>query len=142
MLAKFSVDKIVESINHFINRTGVTPIFMGANWDFNWVYLQDIISRVPNAVNLVGKTSLDQAFGVMRGSEIIVGYHCGLTNLGIMFKKKTVLIWVGASFPLATPLAIAPPETRGSTYQPLLAETLTIDRFLKTMAELYERKND
>lgn len=139
MLTKFSVDKIIESIRHFINRSGLTPVFIGAEWDLGWKYLTEIMGAIPGVVNLVGKTSLDQAFGVMRGAKLISGYHSGLTNLGIMFKKKTVLIWVGASFPPATPLAVAPPETRNTTYRPLLAEGLTIDRYVGIMKELHEQ---
>lgn len=137
MLTKFSVGKITRAINRFVDRSGLTPVFIGAEWDLNWTYLKEIIGAVANAVNLVGRTSLEQVFGLIKGAELVSGYHSGLTNMAIMFRKPTSLIWVGESFPPASPLAVAPPETRNTTYRPLLAENLTVDRFVDTMMELH-----
>lgn len=145
-MAQFSLEKMAESINHFVNYTGLTPVFIGAWWDLKWPnpriknYLPILISKIPGAINLVGKTTLDKAFGVMCGAELVSGYHSGLTNMAIMFKKKTVLLWATDRFPSETPLAIAPPNTRNTTYIPLLTGDLTIDIYRKTMIDLYERE--
>lgn len=142
-LHQFSLDKMAESIRNFTNSASLTPIFIGAWWDLRWPvpnspdYLQQLMSKIPGAVNIVGQTSLDQAFGVMRGAELVSGYHCGLTNMAIMFKKKTVLLWATDRFPKATPLAVAPPDTRMTTYIPLLTQDLTVDKFTGTMRDLY-----
>lgn len=137
MITKFPISKIIKAINQFVAQSGLTPVFIGAEWDLGWSYLREIILSVKGAVNLVGKTSLAQVFGAMRGAKLVVGYHCGLTNMAIMFRKPTALIWVRESFPPASPLAVAPPETRNTTYRPLFAEDLTVDRLVGTMNDLY-----
>jgi hypothetical protein len=138
MITKFPISKIIRSIKRIVRHTGLTPVFIGAEWDLGWPCLTEIIRGVRGAVNLVGKTTLAQVFGAMRGASLISGYHSGLTNIGVMFRRPTTLIWVGASFPPASPLAVAPPETRNTTYRPLMAEDLTIDRYVGVMRELYE----
>jgi len=136
ILRQFSVDKIVETLNHFVMQSGLTPLFVGSFWDLGWEPLGRIIKEVKGAVNLVGRTSLDEAFGLMKGASLISGYHCGLTNIGAAFGIKTVLIWDHKSFPRVTPLAVAPPETRKTTYVPLYAKGLTIDKYLGVMMDL------
>jgi hypothetical protein len=143
-VAQFSIDKMAASIADFTKKSGLTPVFIGAWWDLRWPvpnspsYLSELMSKVPGAVNIVGQTSLDQAFGVMNGAELVAGYHCGLTNIAVMFKKKTVLLWATDRFPANTPLAVAPPETRMTTYIPLLTGGLTVDKFSGTMMDLYK----
>lgn len=138
ILAQFSIAAIGESIRHFTNRSGLTPVFIGADWDLNYGPLRALMAAIPGSVNLVGKTSLDQVFGVMRGADIISGYHSGLPNIGIMFKKKTVLLWDYESFPSqVTPLAVAPPETRMRTYIPLDTAPLNIDKYVGVLTDLH-----
>jgi len=142
-MAQFPLDKMAEGINRFVARTGLAPVFIGAWWDFKWPvpgwkdHLPVLISKIPGAVNLVGQTSLAQAFGVMRGAKVVAGYHCGLTNMAAVFGKKTVLLWATGRFPENTPLAVAPPDTRMTSYVPLMTGDLTVDRFVETMADLH-----
>jgi hypothetical protein len=146
-MGQFSLNKMAESINHLVKQTNLSPVFIGASWDLHWPdknknwedQLPILISKVPGAINLVGKTKLDEAFGVMRGAELISGYHCGLTNIGIMLRKPIVLLWATDRFPENTPLAVAPPSTRNTTYVPLLTEGLTIDKYTATMVNLYKK---
>jgi len=141
-MGQFSLDKMAESINSFVDRSGLTPIFVGAWWDLKWPvpkwkdHLPILMSKIPGSINLVGKTSLEQVFGIMQGAELVSGFHCGLTNIAIMFKKKTVLLWATGRFPEVTPLAVAPPETRMNTYVPLMTKDLTVDTYLETMMEM------
>lgn len=143
-LKQFPLDKMAEGINKFCTKLGLTPVFIGAWWDLRWPlpdakpYLAQLISMIPGVVNLVGQTSLDQAFGVMRGAELVAGYHCGLTNMAVMFKKPTVLLWAPDRFPPATPLSVAPPETRNTTYVPLFTQGLSADTFSRTMEGLID----
>lgn len=141
-MTQFPIEDMAAGIRRFTEKSGLTPVFIGAWWDLRWPvpnsppYLSQLISKIPGAVNLVGQTTLDQAFGAMRGAELVGGYHCGLTNMAIMFGKKTVLLWAPERFPPATPLAVAPPETRNTTYIPLFTQGLTADKFAGTMAGL------
>jgi hypothetical protein len=140
---QFSLEKMGEGIRRFTSECGLTPVFVGAHWDKKWPtphrwvdYLPQLLEMIPGAVDLVGETSLDQVFGVLRGAELISGYHCGLTNMGIVFKKPSVLLWATDRFPPNTSLAVAPPDTRMKTYIPLYTKNLTVDTYVGMMKSL------
>ncbi len=144
-LKEFPVASIIESTKKFVKKTGLTPIFVGAWWDTQFAnrYLYDVLENVPGSVSLIGQTSLDQLFGCMKGSEIVVGCHCGPTVMAAVFHKKTIILWAKASeygFNVSSPLAVCPPDTRGTTYWPLFTDELTVDKFAGKMAELYEQQ--
>lgn len=137
---EFHPQKIIEATNYFIKKSGCTPVFVGSWWDVKHGndYLRKIIAAVPGAVDLVGKTNIDQLFGVIKGSEMVVGCHCGPTIMSTVFGKKTIILWA-KSYPLFSansPLVIAPPETRETTYWPLYTQNLTADKFSNKMLDL------
>ena len=140
-IKEFHPDKITESIKQFTKLTGLRPVFVGSWWDVNHGnnYLKDMIAAVPGSVDLVGKTTIDQLFGVIKGSKMVVGAHCGPTILSTVFHKKTIMMWAKSypSFAPASPLAVAPPDTRWTNYFPVFTNGLTVDTFVGTMMELY-----
>lgn len=138
---EFSIAAIAESIRRFTELSKLTPVFVGSWWDVNHgnTYLRDIIAATPNSVNLVGKTTVDQLFGVIRGSELVVGCHCGPTILATVFHKKTIILWA-KSYPMfahTSRLAVSPPDTRFTNYWPVYTSGLTVNRFVGKMQELY-----
>jgi hypothetical protein len=146
-LKQFDLDKLAEAIRKIMVNLRLTPVFIGAEWDLKYNgYLSQLVNMVPGAVNLVGQTSLDQAFRVIMGSEIVVGYHSGLTNIGVMLGKKSVLLWpstlpLGHIFPASVPLAVVPPETRFKTYHPVFTGGLTVDRLVGEVSSLHKGKD-
>jgi ADP-heptose:LPS heptosyltransferase/SAM-dependent methyltransferase len=141
---EFHPQKIIEATNRFVEESGCTPVFVGSWWDVKHGndHLRDIIAAVPGSVDLVGKTNIDQLFGVIKGSEMVVGCHCGPTIMATAFRKKTIILWA-KSYPLFTPtslLVIAPPETRETTYWPLYTRGLTVGEFTDKMLALLNRE--
>jgi len=139
-LKGFSTEQIAESTRQFVKKSGLTPVFVGAWWDTSHGnnHLKNIIDSVPNSVDLVGKTTVDQLFGVIKGSELVVGCHCGPTIMATVFHKKTIILWA-QSYPLfkpLSPLVISPPDTVGSTYWPIYTDNLTVDEFVGKMLDL------
>jgi hypothetical protein len=143
-LKQFSLDKIAEAIKQIVCKLKSTPVFIGAYWDLQYNdFLTSLILQIPNAVNLVGQTSLDQVFGVIQGSELVMGYHSGITNMAVVFKKKTVLLWPSSlpnahQWPASIPLAVVPRETRNTTYKPQFTGDLTVEKLVTTTLNLYE----
>jgi hypothetical protein len=143
-LKQFSLDNIAQSIREIMVSLDLTPVFIGADWDLKYNgYLSQLISMVPGTINLVGKTSLAQAFSVIKGSEIVIGYHSGLTNMAAAFGKKTLLLWPSTlpfchRFPSSVPLAVVPPIVRNTTYRPVLTGGLTVDRLVREATGLLE----
>lgn len=143
-LNQFPLDELAESIRRLSIRLDLIPVFIGAWWDLQYNdILSQLMSMVPGSINIIGRTSLDQALDVMDNSEMIIGYHSGLTNLGLARGNKTVLLWpsslpFGHRMPASVPLAVAPSWTRNTTYRPVFTGGLTVDRLVGVTTELLE----
>lgn len=90
---EFPIKNIVGFVKKVINQTGCTPVFAGAVWDGEDNPLNEIKRNFPNAIDMVGKTSVQQLFGLLKGSEMVVGYPSGLTILSASMGVKTLTIW-------------------------------------------------
>ncbi|MBU2177558.1 MAG: methyltransferase domain-containing protein, partial [Gammaproteobacteria bacterium] len=89
----FSVDNVIRSIRKITEESGCTPVFVGANWDMLNSTLRNVIRNIPQCIDLTGKTTIPQAFGLISGSQLVVGYPSGLTIMAATFGNKTLMIW-------------------------------------------------
>ena len=129
----FPVPLIADTINQFTKSTGFLPVFIGGVTE----QLMDtkrleLLALVPNAVDLVGRTPLNEVFGLMQGCQMLFGYHSGIPNIGTALGKKSVLLW-DDRFPESTSYACMPPWVRQTTYHAVLTKNLTVDTCLKRM---------
>ncbi|MCP4475389.1 MAG: methyltransferase domain-containing protein [Gammaproteobacteria bacterium] len=92
-LSDFPIYQIVSTIKSIVKETGCVPVLTGAVWDKENNILNQLVSKLPVIVDLRGKTSLEQLFGLMKGSEMVVGYPSGLTIMSTVLKVKTLMIW-------------------------------------------------
>lgn len=158
---QFPARELVKAICSITRKTGYTPVFVGAKWDAEntatYNVVSDIKRKLPEAIDLSGKTSLSQLFGVLNGSEAVVGYPSGLTIMSTVLKNKTLIIWndyYNKDFSWFS----CPPETRGKNYFidytygltaiKLTKEVISLvkDGFIKGMGndyvpKIYEKKN-
>lgn len=134
MLKRFSVEMIAESINRIIANTGLAPVIVGAVWDTEDEYTRKLIKMLPkNTVDLRGQTSLEEVFGLIRGSKGVVGMNSGITIMSGVFGVKTILLYheyfttrgVKRNFAWNT----FPPETRERTYFAEFAQDITGEGF-------------
>ena len=112
---QFPLPSVAESVRKICAATSCKPVFVGGKWDAEDIALSSIIRDVPGAINLVGKTSLQQAFGLIQGSEMVVGYPSGLTIMSAVLKKKTMVIW-NDYYNRDFFQNAMPPAVRGKTY--------------------------
>ncbi|MHA2344724.1 MAG: methyltransferase domain-containing protein [Candidatus Hodarchaeales archaeon] len=113
---EFPVRKVIKSINKIYEETGLTPVFVGAKWDEQKdPLLNEVKKGVGNHIDMTGKTTVEQAFGLMKGSEVVVGYPSGLTVLSAVIGAKTVIIW---NYYYNSQFAwnCCPPDTRNKNY--------------------------
>lgn len=90
---QFSPEKIVNSINSISRKTGLVPVFVGAEWDNHDQGQVGLISKVKGSVSLLGQTSVAQMFGLIKGSEMIIGFPSGLTMMAAYLRKRTLAVW-------------------------------------------------
>lgn len=112
---QFPVDEVIKAVNLIVSKTGLTPIFVGAAWDAGNDQLKHLIKSVPKAINMLGQTSLEQLFGLLRGSELVVGYPSGLTIMATVLKAKTLIIW-NHYYNTAFWFNSCPPDARYTNY--------------------------
>jgi len=90
---QFPIKNIIGYIRKVLNRTGLKAVFTGAIWDGDDNPLNEIKKNFPDSIDLVGKTTVQQLFGLLKGSELVVGYPSGLTILSASMGIKTLTIW-------------------------------------------------
>lgn len=90
---EFPIARVAEYINKVCQASACTPVFAGAKWDSEDQKFAKIKRQVTGYIDLTGQTSVQQLFGLMKGSELVVGYPSGLTILAATLGLKTLTIW-------------------------------------------------
>lgn len=83
----------VELAEKIYATTKCMPVLIGAKWDVG--YAGEIIKYDKNhrILNMVGKTNLPEALGLMREARSFVSFLSGLVILATRFKLPTVSFW-------------------------------------------------
>jgi ubiquinone/menaquinone biosynthesis C-methylase UbiE len=123
---QFPIENVIHYIRDIIDKTGYIPVFVGAPWDLKQSDIKAVKRNIPNHIDLTGKTSLEQVFGLIRGSQLFVGYPSGLTIMGAMLKAKTLIIW-NDYYNRNFAWHCVAPEIRNNTYFALNTENLKVD---------------
>lgn len=112
---QFPVDQVISFVQNVTANTGCTPVFSGAIWDNEEETLSHVIKNVPGCVDLTGKTTLEQLFGLLRGTKGVIGYPSGLTIMSAMLKQQTMIIW-NAYYNRDFAWYACPPSVREESY--------------------------
>jgi hypothetical protein len=132
ILKHHSLKQIAEAISQVSEQTQSTPLLVGAAWDKEDDHLKKLNNLLPkNTIDLRGKTTLEELFGLMRGSQAVVGMASGITIMSGVFGVKTIMVihdylttnGVHKDFSLN----ICPPKTLNKTYFPVFAEDTTTE---------------
>lgn len=141
---QFSVDRVIMSIKNILEKTGYVPVFAGAIWDReNDTLLKRVIKSVPAAyIDLTGQTTVEQLFGLIKGSQGVIGYPSGLTIMSAALKQKTLIIWndyYNKNFAWNS----CPPSTKNKTYFITDTKNLTPqDLAAKTVKMIEEKEKE
>ncbi len=134
---QFGVDKLADFIKQTCREAGATPIFVGAQWDAEENTLNRLKREIPNAVDLVGKTNVQQLFGLLRGAELVVGYPSGLSIISTVLGAKTLILW-NKFYNREFAWYACPPETRGATYFIEDTEGLEVKPLVKMAVDIFK----
>lgn len=134
---QFGVDKLVDFIRQTCREAGATPIFVGAQWDAEENTLNKLKREIPNAVDLVGKTNVQQLFGLLRGAELVVGYPSGLSIISTVLGVKTLILW-NKFYNREFAWYACPPETRGKTYFIEDTDGLEVKPLVKMAVDIFK----
>lgn len=113
---EFPIESVIQSIEEIVKKTNLIPVFAGAIWDNKKDDLLSIVRKsIPNCVDLTGQTTLPQLFGLIKGSQAVVGYPSGLTITSGMLGIKTLIIW-NNYYNKDFAWYCCPPSVRNKTY--------------------------
>jgi len=137
---EFNKKQMENSVNLICKQTGCKAVFVGAEWDKNFQDQSDVINRIAKlsdfkSYDLRGKTSTQELFGLIKGSEVVVGYPSGLTIMSTVLKQKTVIIWndyYNKDFMWNS----CPPEVREKTYFVENTKNLTPKKLTQKVKEI------
>ena len=113
---EFPIESVIQSIEEIVKKTGLTPVFAGAIWDNKKDDILSVVRKsIPNCIDLTGQTTLPQLFGLIKGSQAVVGYPSGLTIISGMLGVKTLIIW-NDYYNRDFAWYCCPPSVRNKTY--------------------------
>lgn len=140
-MSEFYPLRIVRAVNRIVNRGDVTPVFVGGNWDRDGdVVLDQVISQVPGAVDLRGLTSVQELFGLLRGSSLVVSFPSGLAIMAAHLKAKVLTIW-NKYYRQEHWWNICPPSTHNKTYFVIDTDGLKVSSLVRRSLEILGMPN-
>ena len=111
---EFSVDQIIEGIKLISQRTQTTPVLAGGIWDKEDAGLVRLVNEA-GCRDMMGQTSLDELYGMIRGAAAVTGFPSGLSILAPVLGTKTLSLWSGL-YPQGTWWNVVPPSTWMRSY--------------------------
>lgn len=118
--------ELYKALTYIHDNTGCRIILTGADWDLNNVNSEIMQQDAGHdrVVNLIGQTSLEEFFGLLRASDGCIGFCGGNTIMSTVFKKPTVIIW-NRFYDKRFFVNSCPPDSLGNWYLP--ADTSEVD---------------
>jgi len=126
-----------EKIRSFMQEIkGYKLILTGSSWDapFN----QELEDN--GVINLCGKTSLDDLFGLIKGASAFVGWCGGNTIVSQHLNTPTLMLWSDYFSHRAFQTNWVDPDRLGKVYIPMDVETANNDSLMRNLGVLLERK--
>lgn len=136
---EFPVEAVIESVKQIIKHTGHTPVFVGAAWDAEDKKCRQLRAGIGSCVDLSGKTNIEQLFGLIKGSQAVIGYPSGLPIMSAVFDKKTLIIW-NDFYDQDFAWHSCPPWTKNKTYFVEFTKNLTPENLTERVVEIITGK--
>lgn len=118
-LKEMPLRRIKSEVLDVLVKRGYTVLFMGAQWDVQSTHyrLAEDYRRqgCDKVIDLSGKTTLPEMFGLLRGACGVVGWPAGNTIMATMLKRPTLLYW-NRYFDERFWRYACPPDSRGRWY--------------------------
>jgi hypothetical protein len=131
----FNDAQVTKTLNIVSESLNMRPVFAGAAWDRDDPVGHRLVGAVKDSVNLMGTTTVEQLFGLLRGAEFVVGHPSGLTILAASLGIPTLIVW-NHYYNKNFAWFCAPPDVRSKTYFIDWTFGLTAERLSKELISL------
>jgi SAM-dependent methyltransferase len=143
-IKEFNINKIVATLNKLSLDSGMIPILIGAQWDADDKKLTNAKRSIKGLIDLTGKTTVDQVFGCLKGSQLVFGFPSGLTIMAAAFGCKTLLAWndyfeIGIKGNRFYQYS-CPPDIWEKNYFAMNTKTMSIDNVVKASLDIIGRR--
>ncbi len=88
---KFWIDNYWREVQDFVHKKGYKVVILGGKQDRE--LFNKIFSSRENLIDLVGKLSLKESIGIIKGASAVIGVDTGLTHCGMLMKRPTIAIF-------------------------------------------------
>jgi len=107
-------------------------VLVGSEWDTKCKVNQYLINNISDedSVDLIGKTDIEQLFGLIKNSVGVIGFPSGLTIMSTYFKVPTYIFW-SDYFNLTFWEASCRPGTTGISYMYEDVKTVNTEKVVK-----------
>jgi SAM-dependent methyltransferase len=137
---EFDINKITATINKLSIDNQMKPVLVGAQWDADDMPLTNAKKQINGLIDLTGKTTVDQVFGCLKGSQLVFGFPSGLTIMAASFGCKALLVWndyfeigiKGNRFYRYS----CPPDIWEKNYFAMNTKTMSIDNVVKASMDI------
>lgn len=141
-LDEFNLNSTADALHQIAAETGKKILLVGAKWDMNALETELMSRDTKNDfVNLVGQTSLEEVFGLMRYADGVIGYPSGITIMSTVFRTPTLMLWNSYYHPSFWWYS-CPPQARGAWYNAMDTKTCTVPTVTGAMVGLMQGKSD
>ena len=140
-ISEFSVVQTYHALAKIARGIGCKVILVGAWWDKE-TFDKDLVALddEKHLINLVGKTSLDQVFSLVRHAEGAIGYPSGVIMMSATFRTPTVMIW-NDYFHENFFWNAVPPQARNNWYDVANTKSTSADELSSKFIRLLDYKN-
>lgn len=134
-LKEFSVSQVIDYIKKISNKLDLIPILVAGGWNSDEVGIIEILEHT-SCVDMIGKTSTEELFGLIRGAKMVIGFPSGLTMLAPVLGTKTLTIW-NNYYPEATSYNVVPPSLVNKKYFVTNTKQLTVDSLIDRTMQIW-----
>lgn len=136
-LDEFNISKIKELLWKLSQITGKKIVFVGAPWDKEYIEKSIMEPKYEDCfVNYAGETNLRQCFGIMKGSEGVIGFPSGITIMSTVFRIPTFMFWHKYFNPVFWRDA-CPPQAHLHWYDYVSTDEATVDNCSNRIFKLF-----
>ncbi len=140
-LNEFPLSETYSAIERICSFLKVKGILIGAKWDKDTLDTQLMaMDKGQHLINLVGKTTLPECFGLLRGAVGTVGYPSGITIMSTVFRKPTVMLW-NRYYHRNFHWYSCPPQARNNWYEAIDTSEANRPRVVRAFLNCVNRDN-
>jgi ADP-heptose:LPS heptosyltransferase len=133
------IDEIYSMLKEIYTSTKSKIVLTGCEWDLDFNKKLLALDKSNIFIDMVGKTTNDQFFGLIKESKGFIGWCGGNTVMSVVLKIPTIIFWSNKHFKNEGFYTnCCPPEGVGKWYFPQVAERFNKKEVIDTAKKVFK----